>query len=130
MTMRIVFLRDFDGYKADEDCYVERALARRICRQRAAIPYVTLMKQKEEQEFYAREAKKKADDLKRIADAAKRKEAAEKKAAEAAAKKAADDAAKKYIADKKKTQAAEKKAKAEKLLKDKSGSGREKATRG
>jgi len=111
MTMRIVFLKDFDGYKTDEDTYVERALARRICRQGAAIPYVTLMKRKVDQEFAAEQAKAEADEQKAIEAAAKRKEAAEKKAIKVAEKKAAE------------------KAKAAKLVEDKKGSGREKAIR-
>jgi len=37
--MKIVFQKDYDGYKKDQVCFVERTLGRRFCEDIIAIPY-------------------------------------------------------------------------------------------
>lgn len=39
MTMRIVFQKDKDGYKQDQNCFVERSLARRFVENGIAITH-------------------------------------------------------------------------------------------
>jgi len=57
MTMKIVFQKDFDGYKKGNVNFVERTLARRFCENSTAIPY-----QKHLDNIYdAEQAKIKAD---------------------------------------------------------------------
>ena len=80
MTMRIVFLEDFDGYKKDQDCYVEVALARRIVRNGKAITHKDHLDRLWKQEQAEKAAKK--------ADAEKLKKAKAKKAEKATSKKA------------------------------------------
>lgn len=40
MTMHITYLRDHDGHKQDKSYYVERTLARRLCENDIALPYM------------------------------------------------------------------------------------------
>lgn len=97
MTMRVVYLKDHDGHKANKDYFIERTLGRRLCSSGVTVPYSTHM-----------------ENLKRAKD-----EAAEKKARKEAEEKAkAEEEAKKE---------AEEKAEAEKLLKEKEKKERETA---
>lgn len=87
MTMRVVFLKDHDGYKADQDLYIERTLGRRLCDNGVTIPYVThmatLAKAKEEAETKAeKKAEKEAEEKAKAEKLLKEKEEAERETAE------------------------------------------------
>lgn len=58
--MRITYLKDHDGHKAHKDYFVERTLARRLCENGVALPYVTYLKSIKKATEEALE-KKKAD---------------------------------------------------------------------
>jgi hypothetical protein len=64
MTMHIYFKKDKDGYKNGWSGYVERSLARRFCENGIAVPY-----QQHEDELYDAEQAKKAELLKKKAEA-------------------------------------------------------------
>jgi regulator of protease activity HflC (stomatin/prohibitin superfamily) len=44
MTMHIVYKKFHDGHKPGEDAFTERSLARRLCSEGKAVPYVVYMK--------------------------------------------------------------------------------------
>ncbi len=84
MTMRVVYLRDHDGHKADKEYFVERTLGRRLCENGVAIPFVDYEK-KQEAAAEARakaeaEKKAKAEKLLKEKEAATREMAVSKKA--------------------------------------------------
>lgn len=60
MSMRITYLKDHDGHKAHKNYFVERTLARRLCENGVALPYVTYMESVKKATKDAPE-KKKAD---------------------------------------------------------------------
>lgn len=95
MTMHIVFLKDYDGYKKEQSCYVERALARRFCRNEIAIPYQKHLDNLYEAELAKKKAeqKKKAD--KEKAELLKKKKAENQKKADSKKPKKAEKAVKK-----------------------------------
>jgi len=104
MTMRIVFSKDHDGYKRGQDCFVERTLARRFCREEIAVPYAkseAAKKEAEEREKVRQKELKKAADAEAKAKAEEEKKAADEKAK--ADKKAADEKKKAELLDGKKT---------------------------
>ncbi len=85
MTMRIVFQKDYDGYKKDQDCYVDRTLARRFCEKGVAITYSQYQNNLYETERAIKEAKEKSKakvlaDAREAADAKKAKLVAEAEA--------------------------------------------------
>ena len=60
MTMHIVFLKDYDGYKEGQSCFVERALARRFCENDVAITQKEHLRQLHDIEQAEKKAKEKA----------------------------------------------------------------------
>ena len=86
MTMKIVFQKDFDGYKKDQVRFIERTLARRFCENSTAITYQKHLDNiydaeqvKIKAEVAAKEEKVKADE-KRKADLLANKKAKPEKA--------------------------------------------------
>lgn len=87
MSMRVVFLKDYQDYMAGDDDYIPRPLGRNLCQQEIAAPWITkdsnliymAMKQAEKDKVEAEKAKA----LKKKAEA---KEKMLKKKAEAKAK--------------------------------------------
>lgn len=67
MSMRITYLKDHDGHKAYKDYFVERTLARRLCENGVALPYVTYA-ERVKKATEAAEEKKKADLIKKRED--------------------------------------------------------------
>ena len=72
--MRITFLKDHDGHKANKDYFIERTLACRLCENGVALPYSTYIESvKKATEVAlkekAAEEKKKADLIKKREDA-------------------------------------------------------------
>lgn len=54
MTMRVIFTKDFDGYKSGKEYYVERTLAVRFCGKSIAMPYQKYQDMKYEEEQAAK----------------------------------------------------------------------------
>lgn len=67
MSMHITYLKDHDGHKAYKDYFVERTLARRLCENGVALPYVTYIESVKKVTEEALE-KKKADLVKKRED--------------------------------------------------------------
>ena len=65
MSMRITYLKDHDGHKMYRDYFVERTLARRLCENGVALPYITYLEKKKAEEALE---KKKADLVKNRED--------------------------------------------------------------
>lgn len=79
MTMHIVFQKDHDGYKNQQECYVERVLARRFCENGTAIPYQKHLDNLYDDEQAAKKMKEDAKAEKEKADAKKKAELLKKK---------------------------------------------------
>ena len=86
MSMRITFLKDHDGHKANKDYFIERTLACRLCENGVALPYSTYMESVKKatevalKEKIAAEEKKKAELIKKREDAKNIETAISKKA--------------------------------------------------
>ena len=60
MTMRVVYLKNHEGHKANKEYYIERTLGRRLCDNGVATPYVTYQKDVEIKKKAEAKAKAKA----------------------------------------------------------------------